>query len=74
VCVVSDLREGKHRYRVCWRTAVAGCWLLSITAAMGEQGIFVKYKPPLRNVARNYCHELNKTGNVDYLKCKGAMT
>ena len=47
VFVVSDLRNDKLRDRIRWRTALAGCWLLSITAAMGEQGIFVKYKPAL---------------------------
>ena len=47
VFVVSDLRKDKLRDRIIWRTALAGCWLLSITAAMGKQGIFVKYKPAL---------------------------
>ena len=45
VFVVSDLRNDKIRDRTRWRTALAGRWLSSITAAMGEQGIFVKYKP-----------------------------
>ena len=44
VFVVSDLRQDKLRDRIRRRTALAGCWLLSITAAMGEHGIFVKYK------------------------------
>ena len=47
VFVLSDLRKDKLRDRIRWRTALAGCWLLSITAAMGEQGIFMKYKPVL---------------------------
>ena len=40
VFVVSDLRNDKLRDRIRWRTALAGCWLLSITAAIGKQGIF----------------------------------
>ena len=52
VSVVSDLRKDKLRDRIRWRTALAGCWLLSITAAMGEQGIFVQYKPALHKVAK----------------------
>ena len=48
VCVVSDLRKDKLRDRIRWRTALARCWVSSITAAMGEQGIFVKYNPALR--------------------------
>ena len=44
VFVVSDLRKDKLRDRIIWRTALAGCWWLSITAAMGNQGILVKYK------------------------------
>ena len=47
VCVVLDLRKDKIRDKIRWRTTLARCWLLSITAAMGEQGIFVKYKPAL---------------------------
>jgi hypothetical protein len=45
VSAASDLRNDQLRDRVRWRTTLAGCWLLSITAAMGEQGIFMKYKP-----------------------------
>ncbi|MFM7982004.1 MAG: hypothetical protein ACKPKO_22065 [Candidatus Fonsibacter sp.] len=39
VFVVSDLRKDKLGDRIRWRTALAGCWLLSIAAAMGEHGI-----------------------------------
>ncbi len=47
VFVLSDLRKDTFRDRIRWRTALAGCWLLSIAAAIGEQGIFMKYKPAL---------------------------
>ena len=55
VFVVSDLRKDNLRDRIIWRTALAGCWLLSITAAMGKQGIFVKYKPALHKAFRCLC-------------------
>ena len=45
IFVVADLRKERLRERILWRAALAGCWLLSVTAAMGKQGIFVKYKP-----------------------------
>ncbi|MFM7980219.1 MAG: hypothetical protein ACKPKO_12970 [Candidatus Fonsibacter sp.] len=54
VCVVSDLRKDKLRNNIRWRTTLAKCWLLSITAAMGEQCISVQYNPDLHNVANNY--------------------
>ena len=44
VFVVSDLKNAKLRDKIRWRTALVGCWLLSITAAMGEHGICVQYK------------------------------
>ncbi|MFM7989706.1 MAG: hypothetical protein ACKPKO_61375, partial [Candidatus Fonsibacter sp.] len=50
----SYLRKDTLRDRFRWLTALAMCLLLSITAAMGEHGIFMKYKPPLHNVASNY--------------------
>ena len=53
VFVFPILRNDQLRDRIRWRTALAMCWLLSITAAMGEQGIFVKYKPALHNVAKH---------------------
>ena len=59
VFVVSDFRKDKLRDKIRWRTTLAGCWLLSITAAMGEQCIFVKYKPALHNVS-TYAHELQR--------------
>jgi hypothetical protein len=52
IFVVTDLRKLRDRIR--WRTALAGCWLLSITAAMGKQGIFVKYKPALHKAFRRF--------------------
>ena len=60
VFVVSDLRKDKLRDKIHWRTTLAGCWSLSMAATMDGQGIFVKYKPALHKVARNYEHELNK--------------
>ena len=70
---VSDLRHDKIRDRTRWRTALRACWLLSSTAAMGEQGIFVKYKSALHNVARNYEHELKVARNYDHELNKLAM-
>ena len=55
VIVVPDLRKDKIRDRIRWRTALAGCLLLSITAAMGKQGIFVKCKPALHKAFRCLC-------------------
>ena len=55
VFVVSDLRKDKLRDRIIWRTTLSRCWLLSITAAMGKQGIFVKYKPALHKAFRCIC-------------------
>ena len=52
VFVVSDLKKDKLRDRIRWRTVLAMCWLLIITAAMGEQGIFVKNKPALRKITK----------------------
>ena len=74
VFVASDLRKDKIRDRIRWRTALARCWLLSITAAMGEQGIFVQYKPALQNVARNYEHELNILAMLSIGSASGPST
>ena len=35
VFVDSDLRKDKLRDNIIWHTTLAGCWLLSITSAMG---------------------------------------
>ena len=74
VFVVSVLRKDKLRDRIRWRTTLAGCWLLSIAAAMGEQGIFVKYKPALHKVAMNYKHEFNKLAMLSLGSASGPMT
>ncbi|MFM7980928.1 MAG: hypothetical protein ACKPKO_16575, partial [Candidatus Fonsibacter sp.] len=37
VFVVAHLRQDKLRDKIRWRTTLARCWSLSITAAMGEQ-------------------------------------
>ena len=52
VCVVSVMRKDKLRDKIRWRTVLPMCWLLSITAAMGEQGLLVKYKPALHKLAK----------------------
>ncbi|MFM7985020.1 MAG: hypothetical protein ACKPKO_37445, partial [Candidatus Fonsibacter sp.] len=59
ICVVSYLRKDKLRDSFRWRTALAGCWLLSNTAAMGEQGVLVEYKLALHSVARYHRHGSN---------------
>ena len=50
------------------------CWLLSITAAMGKHGIFVKYKSAIHNVAINSEHEMNKMAMLSLGIAGGPMT
>jgi len=49
--VVPVIDKDKLRERVVWRLALAGCWLLSVGAALGEQGVFVKYHAACRKAS-----------------------
>jgi hypothetical protein len=49
--VVPVIDKDKLRERVLWRVALSGCWLLSVGAALGEQGMFVKYQAALRKAS-----------------------
>ena len=49
--VVPVIDKDKLRERVLWRVALSGCWLLSVGAALGEQGVFVKYQAALRKAS-----------------------
>jgi len=46
--VVPCVKKGSLRQRVLWRAVLSGCWLLSVGAAQGGQGIFVKYQAALQ--------------------------
>ena len=49
--VVPVIDKDKLRERVLWRLALSGCWLLSVGAALGEQGVFVKYQAAFRKAS-----------------------
>ena len=69
VFVFSDLTNDKLRDTIRWRTALAGCWLLSITAAMGEQGIFVKVHTGYTQYSQVLRARIEQIGNVESWKC-----
>ena len=46
--LVPCLKKDSLRQRILWRAVLSGCWLLSVSAAHGQQGIFVKYKAALQ--------------------------